>query len=76
MKVIAEHVQAMKEAIAPFDTEDMRGIYRANAHVANDINRRYRWDLARKARVFHLLPDGEYNDAHIYTALRSIVPTL
>lgn len=76
MKVKPEHVQAMREAIAPFDTVDMRGAYRANAHIATDINRRYRWDLARKARVFHLLPDGEYNDAHIYTALKSIVPML
>lgn len=76
MKVKPEHVQAMKDAIAPLDTERLREIYRVNAHVANDINRRYRFDLARQARIYDLLPDGEYNDAHIYTALKSIVPML
>jgi hypothetical protein len=44
-----------------------------------DIDRRYRWDLYwGAARLAGGLPDSTngYSDAHVYTALKSVVPSL
>lgn len=82
MKISAEHVEAIRSAIAPFDTEERRANYRAGAfprsELVKDLNKRYRWDLfwTTGSHVRSPLYTGDYNDAHIDTALRSIVPPL
>lgn len=89
MKVTSEHVATLRAAIAPLDTDERREFYREgrfrNADKVQDVNRRYRWDLmwvASSGRhqnaVRNVLwyDEPEYNDAHIDTALRAIVPPL
>lgn len=83
MKVKPEHLEAMREAISPFDTEETREHYRIGkiprADSVKDINKRYRWDLYyHAARMVGSLPDSTngYNMDHIDTALRAIVKPL
>lgn len=80
MKVTTEHVQALKALIEPLDTEARREAYRKGeyprAELTKDVNRRYRWDLWWVAKGYRAIGDAEYNDAHLDTALKSIVPTL
>lgn len=80
MKIKPEHVEAMRELITPLDTDTTRKAYRngqyPRAELTKDVNRRYRWDLMWAARAHDVIKNAEYNDAHIDTALRSIVPTL
>jgi hypothetical protein len=80
MKVIPEHVKAMESLIAPFDTEERREVYRngqfPRADLVKDVNHRYRWDLFYMAKAYRGMGDAEYDNTHIDTALRSIVPKL
>jgi hypothetical protein len=80
MRVTSEHVEAMRELIAPLDTERVREAYRKgefrNSHLTKDLNRRYRWDLLWAAKAYGVVQDAGYNDSHIDTALRAIVPAL
>lgn len=77
MKLKPEHVATLRAAIAPLDTAERRAAYRA----ANATDTRYRWDLLWTARRNDTAVVGvticeiyRYaNDAHIDTALRSIV---
>ncbi len=80
MKVTTEHVQALKALIEPLDTEARREAYCKGefsySELTKDVNRRYRWDLWWTAKAYRAIEDATYNDAHIDTALKSIVPML
>lgn len=83
MKVTPSHIQALRDAIVPLDTATLRETYRngqfPRAGLVKDLNRRYRWDLfysapVQTARV--MLSTSDYNDSHIETALKQIIPNL
>lgn len=83
MKVTAEHLANLTEAIAPLDTPERRTAYRsgnfAKADRVKDLDKRYRWDLFWAAwDAAGQSPEflAQYNDAHLDTALRHIVPVL
>lgn len=81
MKISSNSFAQLKAAITPRDTEFWREKYRAGefprAERTRDVNKRYRWDLARSADVdFSALYDEGLHDTHIDTALRQIVPSL
>jgi hypothetical protein len=82
MKLTPLQVEAMRERIAPLDTEDLREAYRSGlfprAESCQDVNVRYRWDLFWAAGGYRLLPDdrSDINSDHIDTGLRRIVPPL
>ena len=86
MKVTPEHLETIREAIAATgyaDDEAIRERYRRReiprGSLVQDIDKRFRWDLYwAAARQSGGLPDSTegYNDAHIDTALRSIVAPL
>ena len=83
MKVTAEHLANLTEAIAPLDTPERRTAYRngdfAKADAVKDLDKRYRWDLFWAAwDAAGQSPEflAQYNDAHLDTALRHIVPVL
>lgn len=89
LKIKPEDLQKLKSAIAPLDTSHRRELYRSGrfprAEAVRDLNMRYRWDLLNASGL--KIGDGvgipgdlnlyQYlNDAHIDSALRSIVPAL
>lgn len=85
MKMSAEHVEILRDAITPHDTAEIRQAYRdgnfPRADACKNRDARYRWDLFWHAHHRHgstIAPvlDAGYKDAHIDTALRSIVPPL
>lgn len=86
MKITTAEITTLREAIAPLDTEARREAYRngdfPRADAVKDLDQRYRWDLFWAAfnvpnmDVRAILATGKYNDAHIDTALRSIVPSI
>lgn len=83
MKVTDAHRAVLAEAITPLDTTERRELYRTGqfprADQVRDLDKRYRWDLYwLVVRNGQSLPDSTdgYNDAHIDTALRSLVPAL
>jgi hypothetical protein len=83
MKVIPEHQAVLYRIITVLDTPERRDDYRNGrfdrADRVKDLDKRYRWDLFWQAwRTNHnvSLHLQGYNDAHIDTALRSMVPTL
>lgn len=85
-KIQGELLEQIRAAVAPLDTEEVRQAYRSGnyprAALVADVNTRYRWDLfyavwgkALPFAAFDAVPGG-VKDAHIETALRSIVPAL
>jgi hypothetical protein len=88
MKLDTATVQALRERIAPLDTEETRQAYRdgrfPRADKVKDLDMRYRWDLFYAARGTDIIrPDSEsivssrgITSDHIDTALRRIVPSL
>lgn len=80
MKITAEHVNELKAIITPWDTEEMREQYRKGdfhrAEEVKDVDKRYRWDLFWASKAWRDFDHPEYDNAHIDTALRSIVPIL
>ncbi|HSW91502.1 MAG TPA: hypothetical protein VLG09_02560 [Candidatus Saccharimonadales bacterium] len=87
MKLSKEHYELLEQAISKLDTPELRDKYIASdfAHSerVKDLDKRYRWDLYWEARRnnpghrgFGDIDCGLYNDSHIDTALRKIVPTL
>lgn len=83
MRVTPEHLEILRAAIVPQDSEYWRDRYRRRdfhrADEVKDLDKRYRWDLYYAAvREGHTLPDStdNYNMNHIDTALRAIVPPL
>lgn len=77
-------LDAMRAVIAPLDTAERRQRYLAgdftNSARVIDLDKRYRWDLLWDSNATNTLRlyviEDNLNDAHIDTALRSIVPTL
>lgn len=82
VKIHPDALAAIREGVAPLDTEYHRERYRAGdfprADRVQDVNKRYRWDLfaAGAAGLIGMLYDAGLNDSHIDTALRAIVPPL
>lgn len=88
MKMQPEHLEVLRKAIQPLDTDLRRNQYRRGdfPHSARvrDLSKRYRWDLLHASRL--KLGDGKgmsglpvygyLDDTHIDTALRSIVPDI
>lgn len=85
-KITGAHLERIAESVHPLDTDDMRAKYKARdiprGHLVKDIDVRYRWDLFWAAGGSDILNrmvlDGVagVKDAHVDTALRSIVPAL
>lgn len=83
MKVTPQHLAALREAVQPLDTPERRKVYTSGefprADRVSDLDMRYRWDLFWASKVNHnraLWDAVTYNDAHIDTALKVIVPPL
>lgn len=80
-KIMGDALETMRAAIAPLDTPAVRARYIARdfprADAVRDLTRRYRFDLFYAAGGWRILPDDDsITDAHIETALRTIVPSL
>ena len=81
MKVTPEHLERIRAAIEAtgHDNEEVRDLYRRReiprGEFVQDLNKRFRWDLYSAAGL-PCYNDGDYTDAHIDTALRSIVKPL
>jgi len=81
MKVNKIQLDKWRDAVALLDTPYLREQYKARkiarAHTVKDINVRYAHDLFWAAVDYGYITYEElrgYNDAHIATALRNIVP--
>jgi site-specific recombinase XerD len=46
----------------------------SNNSTVQDLSKRFKWDLFYASGMRSSELSGDYNDEHIYTALRSIVP--
>jgi hypothetical protein len=83
MKVTLADYAKLDEAISALDTATVRHAYRQGnfprAEAVKNLDVRYRWDLlwaaAAQDRSLYDALDG-YQDSHIDTALRAIVPPL
>ena len=84
MKIQASDIEVLRAAIAPLDTPAARAQYIAGdfprAEAVQDLDKRYRWDLLwaamPSAEVCTLMDRNAAHDAHMDTALRSIVAPL
>lgn len=85
MKVTAEHVSLMRQAIEQLDTAATRQQYRTGnftrSELTKDVDKRYQWDLFWAANTSYpntikQVLNANYKDDHIDTALRSIVAPL
>jgi hypothetical protein len=89
LKITAEDLDSLKNALSPLDTPERRERYLSgdfpNAQKCRDLDMRYRWDLLNATGL--KIGDGAgmpgdlnlyayLNDDHIDSALRSIVPPL
>jgi hypothetical protein len=82
MKISPASFDALRAAIEPLDTPEVRELYLTGqfprADRVKDLDVRYRWDLywaARRSFDVDLYAEGLV-DSHIDTALRRIVPNL
>jgi hypothetical protein len=84
MKVTPAQLDTLRTAIAPLDTDTVRARYRAGdfprAALVQNLDKRYRWDLLHAATtgttIVPDLYDAGCHDAHIDTALRTVVAPL
>lgn len=80
MRVTGAELEALRVALAPFDTAERRDAYRRGifprADRVRDLDKRYRWDLLYHAGGYRILPPSAELDTHIDTALRRVVPPL
>jgi hypothetical protein len=83
MKVSKDQLDRWRAVVTPLDTPSLREQYRerkiARANTVKDINVRYAHDLFWAAVSYGYITYEElhgYNDAHIATAIRNIVPKL
>lgn len=72
MKIIPADLDALRAAIAPLDSADIR----ARAVALGYSDERFRWDLLHASRFNTRGLYAYANDSHIDTALRAIVPIL
>ena len=80
-KIKPQIVERMRALMEIHDSPERRADYRAGrfprSNTVNDLDVRYRWDLYWFSEAFKALPkDHDFDDRHIDTALRSIVPPL
>lgn len=85
MKIDKETVEAMRDCIAPWDTDERRSAYRERrfprADAVKDLDTRYRWDLYHASRCVNTVRGyceyaEDLTSNHIDTALRRIVQPL
>jgi hypothetical protein len=81
MKMTKADITALSEIVAKYDTPERRlkfleAYYAAKLGWVQDVNKRYRWDLIALAYGEAGAVISCYNDDHIDTALRRIVPKL
>ena len=82
LKMVPEHLQILRDHITPLDTEERRERYRSGdfprANLVKDLDKRYRWDLFHGSHVYDVLGPYShgYDDTHIDSALKTIVPPL
>lgn len=81
MKMTTEHTELLSGLVKPLDTPEERRRYLRGdiprLGAVQDLTKRYRWDLFYRvhSQVWDAF-DGAYSDAHLYTALKAIVPPL
>ncbi|RWM32593.1 MAG: hypothetical protein EOR77_21420 [Mesorhizobium sp.] len=81
-KILPDHYQHMKEAIAKVAITHKVDAHRqfiVNENKSKDVEKRLRWDLAYYAGLTPWICDNIYpyaNDDHLDTALRSIMKEL
>ena len=79
-KIHGKALDEMREALRPLDTPERRERYRKGefprADKVKDLDKRYRWDLWWDCELAGHFKYEDMTDAHIDTALRSIVPKL
>ena len=88
LKMENDHLEILKKAIKPLDTEERRIRYRngefERSQAVENVNLRYRWDLLWESGIkigdgvgMPGLPLYKYlNDSHIDSALKTIIPDL
>lgn len=82
MKIPPATLAKIARAIAPLDEPEVRTRYAngdfARSELTKDVDKRYRWDLFWGSLVYQDNAEefSGYSDAHIDTALRSIVAPL
>jgi ribosomal protein L37E len=82
MKFSQQHLETLRAAVAPHDTPTARDAYRSGnfprADKVKDLDRRYRWDLYHASGAHAKIQpyDHGYDDSHIETALKNVVPPL
>lgn len=80
MKVTVKHRAELRRRFAAVDTPERREVYRTGqfprADRVKDLDKRYRWDLLWAVNGDDVIGDGIYTDAHIDTALRTLVAAL
>jgi hypothetical protein len=81
LKMSPDHVNTLRRGIEPHDTPERREQYSKGDYPRSDKvkdpDKRYRWDLLWHSKALNDLPDDHgYNDDHIDSALKSIVPPL
>jgi hypothetical protein len=82
MKATTEQLDRVAQAVARFDTAEVRAAYASGnyprADVTKDVDKRYRWDLLHACgwELTCGLYDEGLTDVHIDTMLRGIVPPL
>ena len=79
MRVSKEDLQRLAPVFTQLDTHERRDRYERGdyprAHTTKDLWKRYRWDLYWEGySLGGKLDSNVYGDAHIDTALRSLVP--
>ncbi len=80
MKMTQQHYATLKAMIEPLAGKiATHREYLVNENKSKDVEKRLRWDLSYAAKATAWICDNLYsylNDAHIDTALRSIVAEL
>jgi len=89
MKFSQAHVQILKDRMLPLINDKVIDSYQSGkfrgAEKVKDLNKRFRWDVfyASGTRIGDGVGissncgiEGDYNDIHIDTALRSFIPKI
>ena len=77
LKITPADFADLAAAVGPLDTAERRGLYArgdfARAELCRDVDKRYRWDLARESGYPIVGLYAYLDDRHIDSALRRIV---